>query len=409
MNTLPQPSGSTAAARRGFTLIELLVVIAIIAVLVAILLPAVQQAREAARRTQCKNNLKQIGLAIANYEETYSTFSYGSGGTEPGWGNAPDPKAWAANWGRMNFLVPLLPYLDEGPRANDIAAGNLLNGTTIAEDHAPPGGPAPWVGWRYPPFDVDHTDWQCPSDPGDWAEPQQTNYVYSRGDYIGGGDLCGHPWNPGLECGQEGESRFTSGLFGRYTSFTMGDVSDGASNTVAASERLRGNWRNHQGNTSTPNSDQQRIRNSPLVRATLVGNVPGIWDNPANCVAAIAASSDGLFHIRNLTPLKNFGGTNWVEGRVESNAFHTILAPNSGSCGSSDNQWSDSGAPLVTASSNHPGGVNATFADGSVRFVTDSIDTGDLTQDKNAPRGPSPYGVWGAMGTRDGGDIVPDF
>src|SRR5438270_6004969 len=98
--------------RRGFTLIELLVVIAIIAVLVALLLPAVQQAREAARRSQCKNNLKQIGLALHNYHDIFNLFPSASGGTDQGAKNNGD---------RLSGIVMLLPHLDQAPLWNQIS------------------------------------------------------------------------------------------------------------------------------------------------------------------------------------------------------------------------------------------------------------------------------------------------
>src|SRR5579859_4684333 len=101
--------------RKGFTLIELLVVIAIIAVLVALLLPAVQQAREAARRSQCKNNLKQFGLALANYHDVYNTFPMG--GTIA-----------CCDWGpQIGFIPRLFPYLDQSPIYNQFNMGVLDN------------------------------------------------------------------------------------------------------------------------------------------------------------------------------------------------------------------------------------------------------------------------------------------
>jgi prepilin-type N-terminal cleavage/methylation domain-containing protein len=116
-----------SAARQGFTLIELLVVIAIIAVLISLLLPAVQQAREAARRTQCKNSLKQLGLAIFNYESSYSTFP-------PGWvqPNIPMGRPFASNCWGWNALV--LPFLDQANIYNQISGGVTLGGSTLVTE-----------------------------------------------------------------------------------------------------------------------------------------------------------------------------------------------------------------------------------------------------------------------------------
>ena len=391
-------SGSrSATSRRGFTLIELLVVIAIIAVLVAILLPAVQQAREAARRTQCKNNLKQLGLALANYEETYGTFCHGKGGTgSPGGTGAT---RFGGNGNRISFFMPLLPFLDETARFERIDAGEPNYGGTGTD--IAPGGPAPWMTF-YDPFRHEGGKFHCPSDPGDFQNTNDdevsTNYMCSRGDYYG------QSWtNGGLNAG----ANTVSGLFARYSYVPSGDVSDGLSNTVAFSERLRSGWINYAGGGAPLGTPQ---RQKPLVRVSVVSQVGNLRDRPSNCLAAITASSDGLFHVDPATigRLKGRNGQNWMDGQTEHVAFHTVLAPNSGSCTLDANGGADSQVSLITVSSNHPGGVNAAMADGRVTFITDSIDTGDLTAN-DAPRGESPYGVWGAIGTRAGNDIVPDF
>ena len=376
---------SSFESRRGFTLIELLVVIAIIAVLVAILLPAVQQAREAARRTECKNKLKQLGLAAANYEETYGTFCFFKGGT-----HAPGVTSHEAhNGNRISFYVPLLPFLDEAPRFDDIMAGDPTNG--VAE-----GGPRPWRPFE--PFDIYHDDWKCPSDPGDPDRANnQVNYAACRGDYIGNN----------RNQGENGPANHTSGLFGRHTYFTMGEVPDGASNTVAFSERLRGGWANFRV-TGGAFSSGPIARRQPVRRAVILTNRNNIRFRPSNCLAALDANSDGLFMITLKNRLKSRAGINWVDGMLENVGFHTVLAPNSGSCSGGQNHNIGSPYSVIAPSSNHPGGVNVAMADGSVHFITEAIDTGDLTIDQ-IMNTPSPYGVWGAMGTRVGNDIVGQF
>ena len=382
--------------RRGFTLIELLVVIAIIAVLVAILLPAVQQAREAARRTQCKNNLKQIGLALANYEETYGTYCSAMGGTYTSWGNPTGQGPNMNNRGnhaRAGFYLPLMPFLDEAPRYDQIMKGDpdgVLWTNNSTEAVQPGGNLLNNNNWA--PASVEHNDWKCPSDPGNRDRDSQVNYMASVGDFVRNN---GYPANA------------TSGLMGRHTFFTVGDVTDGASNTLAFSERLRGDWRNFQANNDSTAMIQ---RQQPLVReAAFVGVGNAAVRTPSLCLAQIVSNSDGLFYTSSVNTLKNYAGFHWGNSQPEVILFHSILAPNRGSCYGNLNQNQDSGEVLISPSSNHPGGVNVAMADGSVQFVTDSIDTGNLSATKTAAPGISPYGVWGALGTRAGNDIVKDF
>ena len=154
--------------RPGFTLIELLVVIAIIAVLIALLLPAVQQAREAARRTQCKNNLKQLGLALHNYHDVYGAFVYRKGGSAAPLAN---PARFDGNYERRSGMVALLPYLDQIAVFQKIDQGD----PAAAPNPIPPGGPAPWfgwVGWR-----LRSQVLRCPSDPAQIQTNGNVNYA----------------------------------------------------------------------------------------------------------------------------------------------------------------------------------------------------------------------------------------
>jgi prepilin-type N-terminal cleavage/methylation domain-containing protein len=204
--------------KRGFTLIELLVVIAIIAILVALLLPAVQQAREAARRTQCKNNLKQIGLALHNYHDTYDTFPFGNRGmTDWNMKNS-------TNWRSM-----ILPYLDQAPVYNQL---NFEDGNFAANSYA---GNEVLIGLKLDVF-------LCPSstiDPFDNSENTWSNTMKGLNhQYVGiagaappvqglndGWRDCGHGWS----C--------NSGLLVSNEVFKMRDAKDGTSNTMIISEQ----------------------------------------------------------------------------------------------------------------------------------------------------------------------------
>lgn len=363
--------------RLGFTLIELLVVIAIIAILIALLLPAVQQAREAARRTQCKNNMKQVGLALHNYHDVYGMFVYRKGGAAACGSNPCPGYDTRNNWGRLSGFMGLMPYIEQAPLYNRVAGGGVAPGSTL---NVPPGGPEGWRGWAG--WNVAIPAMLCPSDGFHPQTQRAHNYVFSIGDSSRG----------------TRDSRNVRGMFGYQRTTRIRDITDGTSNTIAMSERVR----NNVGGTLSAGTGTH------LVIAHMARNVGTavVHDNPSGCLNTV----DGSYYVAG-TSVKGRTGTAMWDGQAERVGFTTIIPPNGPSCAHNDNGNADADHSIITPTSFHTGGVQVLMADGAVRFISENIDSGDLTvaAPGNNTKGTSPYGVWGALGTIAGGEVIGEF
>jgi len=353
----------------AFTLVELLVVIAIIGILIALLLPAVQAAREAARRAQCANNLKQMSLGLHNYHDAYQAFPTVLNGRVAG----PVFQLWSAH-------IPLFPFCEQQAAYEALSASLYTAGAGQASPLADE--------WRQKiPY------LSCPSDPPSknpscFNTLAMSSYSSSLGDTITGSRNLYDAPAPRF---------FTSprnhrGFFGGACNWrTFGSIPDGSSNTVAMSEKVVG--------------------------LAMSGNA--IKGNIVASVSPLTASACALKKVGNT---KSFEGANaghcngfaYGYGTTCSHSFQTILPPNSPSCSSGASAL-DQAASAVThyitsASSNHTGGVNIGMGDGSVQFISDTIQsltTGRDNYTTGAEVGDadsSPYGVWGALGSINGGE-----
>jgi prepilin-type N-terminal cleavage/methylation domain-containing protein/prepilin-type processing-associated H-X9-DG protein len=350
-------------SRAGFTLIELLVVIAIIAILIALLLPAVQQAREAARRTQCRNNLKQLGLANHNYHDTFNKFPTRRYGTNGGTCAVVNR---CHNSARITAMVALLPYLDQSPLYNAIQAGDANNA---------PGGPRGDIGWAV--WDRAIPGFRCPSDANSVQAVKGHNYLFSVGDLV-------------LNINTRAETR---GVYGRLLWKGMRDVTDGTSNTVAMSEGVStiptGN-----GGQFGFSAGANEIRTS----AALANNIPGLVASPSLCRTVVS----GIYYVAG-TNVRGRRGINWIDAPASLCVFNTVLGPNSPMC-SEGGDFGDQDNSVLPPTSQHTGGVHCLMVDGSVRFVSDNVDTGN-TSITQPFTGQSVYGVWGRMGSIGGNEV----
>jgi prepilin-type N-terminal cleavage/methylation domain-containing protein/prepilin-type processing-associated H-X9-DG protein len=392
--------------RRGFTLIELLVVIAIIAVLIALLLPAVQAAREAARRSQCTNNLKQIGLGLHNYHQATGSFPQGrsQAASNPNFVPASGQGPYA-NWTERGALAMMLPYMEQGPTYNAInfsycsayaygAQANATSSTRLISTFLCPSDTNAGFGGAPVSNQTTITAW------GDSTYPPGTNsYRGSIGTttstwgWTTGYSQCQpDPFN--LNGGPQPCSPFSTGLFAYYISNGIQNVTDGTSNTIAYAESLVGD---------TQNPPLKTGRNNSVTNAQPNGGPGQVPDASAvsyqNIIIPALNQCTQAWNTGNAANPKvnisSANGVRWGWGAMGISLFNTVVTPKSkqqpwntcrytcGGCGPDDSTFSN-------AQSNHPGGVNVMFADGSVRFVKDSI---------------SPQ-TWMALGTKSNGEVI---
>jgi len=333
--------------RRAFTLIELLVVIAIIAILIALLLPAVQQAREAARRTQCKNNLKQIVLAMHNYVDVNNQFP-----PSIGW----NITATGDRHGAWSDKVFLLPQLE---RANEFAQ---LRYDQLPYTHWDRGHNVALSG-RLPMFN-------CPSDIPNQNGPDG-NFSYA----INNGTMRYAP--PGRTTAISGWEGRHNGIasyvnVGHNAPVTFATILDGTSNTAAYSEFGK--------TTFVPEPYGPR---GMQLKTWVGGNTN--TELRANCLAQTASADNGggRHHMR---------GAGWSWSFIgEASAYSHTMNPNETSCFGFEGDWG--GSTLNAASSYHTGGVQIALADGGVRFISENIDNG----------------TWVNLGCRNDGQVLGEF
>ena len=342
--------------KTAFTLVELLVVIAIIGVLMGLLLPAVQAAREAARRVQCANNLRQFGLAMMNYETAYKDFPSLRSGT------SGFSSSIAGNHERRSAFIGLLPFLEQGVLANLIDSGENTSFGLVA-----PGGPFPGetLEGTYKPWLFQVPQLLCPNESNRPLEREiaRTSYGFSIGDNV-----------------VDAANGRTRGMFQPKTWKRLAEVLDGTSNSIAMAEI--------------------KIQSKVIEWYT---------EAELSIPSKISILHPDPNYIPNL-PLPGphtFGrGMRWNDGAPVYTSVNTILAPNDVSA---DNRSSyDLVNGLYTAGSNHKGLAIVLYVDASVHVMNEKVDNGDLT--KFAPVGsssePSPYGVWGQLGTIACGEIA---
>lgn len=309
------PANALRHSRTGFSLIELLVVIAIIAILVSLLLPAVQQAREAARRSQCKNNLKQLGVALHNYHDTFKTMP-------PGY--IAQYTQTLGNRGNWNWTAMILPNVEQGPLYDRLDPGNNRLGELIGLGNTDP----LHIAMRQK-INV----FRCPSDVGPRENDERRLYRYDNNgtgllrpavsNYVAMNASASLARNPGVgePCGGGGKIT-ANGMFWRNGAVRIAEIMDGTSNTIMLAERA---W--EYTNTGRPD----------LVGRAYAANVFGVRSDPTNDVYLL---SDAL-------------------GSTEVGIF-----------------WQGDQPELEqrTLASGHSGGIQVCLADGSVRFISENID-----------------------------------
>jgi len=340
--------------RSGFTLIELLVVIAIIAILIGLLLPAVQKVREAAARAKCQNNLKQIGLAIHNYESTLGYLPPYQH-TKVILGNTRSSNA--------STLAIILPYVEQANKLNQFHPD--LN-YDVNSDGRIDVSLTPTTFNQTAARSQDVPFYICPSD-----SQSNTYFGAGRNNYFGSQGASANTREAGIAAGIF-SAPFPTGV--EMKGIPINSITDGSSNTVLYSERMRA--------TQEWNAPAGVFDNTTLMRTTGIALNDG--RNIPTCMTGSPFSGrltySGQQYYRALNFLQTFTHTlppNWNR-KVQTGQRYN--------CG----DFGNLNSAHLAASSHHSGGVNTCMGDASVRFITDNID----------------FVTWQGAGTRSGGEVV---
>ncbi len=362
---MASPRSAGRQSSRGFTLIELLVVIAIIAVLIALLLPAVQAAREAARRAQCVNNLKQFGIAMHNYHSSNDVFPMGASLCYYNYGGGTPCTTWN-NWSAHAMM---LNYLEQGPLYNAINFSMEGRGSDYAS------------AANSTAYNAKISVFLCPSDI--YAGQVNDNCYYGSigATTNGGSDTPPRPTTPTCPNYQSP----TTGVFGFRVAYGIRDITDGSSNTIAFSEGKVGAG----SNIVAPGN--------MIMGAGLSGNAYFLNANQNAALVLADLQTCSLKYVSSNSGNISFGhGHDWGVGGMGATLFNTIAPPNStlytwSACRTDCNGGCD-GASMdySNAQSYHPGGVNALFGDGSVKFLKNAVN----------------MNVYWGLGTKDGSEVI---
>jgi prepilin-type processing-associated H-X9-DG protein len=460
-------------------LVELLVVIAIIGMLIALLLPAVQAAREAARRMQCSNKTKQLALSLHSFHDTYNHFPTNGDDRGPLCVNNATKNNYSYDWSQgLSIWVFLLPYLEqtaayEGWMEEYENSENFAYNKAVGDGVATPNGGSKYIDKAFtktvnPGSNPVDRYWFGRVDEGKNLRAMDANFLACPSD-SNGNKLFTQVCTDGVDNGEErihrsgnyvvcsGDAVFDLGLSnntappysgtstrgaiqcrGLYTS--MESITDGTSNTVVVSERVCGTSGGdagsfliggYDGSSSVdPNRKGVTISNVPYKEAIMA--MPNAIGQSSRTECSTIATGTPIFRPDLVLGARNgnettgtnikllSGGTRWFNADSFYTWFNAILPPNSPSVwvGGVDSGTGNQArsAAILPPTSYHTGGANVGLMDGSVRFVSDTVDwqsnpTGNgIIADKNngyplcVYQGESPFGVWGAVGSRDGGE-----